>query len=235
MNYIQIAIDGPAGAGKSTIAKKIASKLNILYIDTGAMYRALTYKVIQLGIDMNNMDEIIEVAKKTNIEFINGTIYLDGIDVSLEIRNQQVTKLVSFIAQIAEVRDILVELQKKIAHNNDVVMDGRDIGSNVLPKANLKVFLTASVTERAKRRYLELLAKSSTSEIVLEDIETDIKLRDKMDSEREASPLIKAADAIVLDTTTQSIDQVIEEILNILCKKSIINCLIDECIIKNRA
>ncbi|QUH26354.1 (d)CMP kinase [Serpentinicella alkaliphila] len=235
MHYIQIAIDGPAGAGKSTIAKKIAKKLGILYIDTGAMYRALTYKVVKLKVDINNIEKINEIAKETNIEFRNGIIFLDGIDVSLEIRSQEVTKLVSFVAQIPEVRVILVELQKKVANNNHVVMDGRDIGSNVLPNADVKVFLTASVSERAKRRYLEMLEKNSDLTLAVEDIEKDIKLRDKMDSEREASPLIKAKDAIVLDTTLFTIDQVVEEILNILSKKNIIDYLTDTCIIENRA
>lgn len=235
MNYIQIAIDGPAGAGKSTIAKKIATKLNILYIDTGAMYRALTYKVVRLEIDINDIDKIIKVAKDTNIEFINGVIFLDGVDVSTEIRNQNITKLVSFVAQIAEVRDILVELQTKIANNNHVVMDGRDIGTNVLPKADVKVFLTASVTERAKRRYLEMLAKNSEVDLQLEDIEADINLRDKMDSEREASPLIQANDAIVIDTTAHSIEQVVEKIIHILNKKNIIEYLDGSCVLENRA
>lgn len=235
MKYIQIAIDGPAGAGKSTIAKKIASKLNILYIDTGAMYRALTYKVIDEKINMSNTEKIIELAKKTDVEFKNGVIYLDGRNVSVEIRNQQVTKLVSYIAQIAEVRKVLVLLQKKISNHNHVVMDGRDIGTNVLPEADVKIFLTASVTERAKRRYLEMLEKNNNMAILVEDIEADIKLRDKMDSEREASPLLQAEDAIVIDTTIYSIDEVVDEIMNILKTKQILNISVDDCIIEKRA
>ncbi|MDR5658146.1 (d)CMP kinase [Serpentinicella sp. ANB-PHB4] len=214
MKHVQIAIDGPAGAGKSTIAKKLALKLEILYIDTGAMYRALTYKVLKNGLSIHDDQSIVEMATTTEINFNGGDICLDGENVSIPVRSQDVTKSVSFIAQIPEVREILVEMQRNIAANNHVVMDGRDIGSNVLPNADFKFFVTATVAERAKRRYLEL--KTKNTEVTLDQIENDIKLRDKMDSERTASPLIKAEDAITIDTTSKGINEVVELILNSL-------------------
>lgn len=220
LKKIQIAIDGPAGAGKSTIAKELAKSLNITYIDTGAMYRALTYKAIMNQINVHNHQEIIRLANDTDISIDMEALYLDGRYISDEIRSQAVNNNVSFIAQIPEVRKVLVRLQQKIAFGKSVVMDGRDIGTTVLPNADLKVFLTASIEERAKRRYAELLKKGEIIE--LEDIKKSIIERDDIDSTREYSPLIKASDAITIDTSELDINEVIEKIIILLRKKGLI-------------
>lgn len=214
MEYIQIAIDGPAGAGKSTIAKEIANRLDITYIDTGAMYRALTYKVIKNNIDIENKDAIVQLAEESKIEFLKGNIYLDNSVVNEEIRLPEVSKNVSHIAKIPQVRQILIEIQKKMALNRDLVMDGRDIGTHVLDKARLKIFLTASVDKRSYRRYVEL--KSKGLDVNIEDIKKDIMARDRVDKEREFSPLIKADDAIVIDTTNLSIEEAVNKIISLL-------------------
>jgi len=214
MTYIKIAIDGPAGAGKSTIAKKIAERLNLTYIDTGAMYRALTYKSLINNVDIHNETEIIKLAKESNVKFLQQNIYLDDNLVNEEIRSIEVSKNVSHIAKIKEVRQILVDLQRKIALNQDVIMDGRDIGTHVLPNANIKIFLTASVEERASRRYTELKAKGSN--VDLDEIKKDIINRDRIDSERKYAPLVKAKDAVIIDTTGLSIDDVIENIISLI-------------------
>lgn len=219
MNYIQIAIDGPAGAGKSTIAKKLAKRLNYIYIDTGAMYRAITYKAIKNHINIQHAEEVIELAKNTQIMFSGDNIYLDDEIVNEEVRSPEVSKYVSYVAQIPEVRRILVEIQRNIANCNNVVMDGRDIGSHVLVNANMKIFLTASVEERARRRYSELLQKGLN--VSLSDIQREIIERDKMDSERKCSPLIKANDAVVIDTTGLTIEEVVEKVEELLREKGI--------------
>ncbi|MCD5413827.1 MAG: (d)CMP kinase [Clostridiales bacterium] len=207
----QIAIDGPAGAGKSTIAKKIAAKLNYIYIDTGAMYRALTYTILEKKISIENVDAIINLAENCVIEFRNKDIIINNKKVTEEIRIQQVNEKVSYIAQIAEVRKILVNTQKKIALNNNIVMDGRDIGTIVLPKANLKFFLTASVKERAKRRYNEMKTKNNS--IDFNKVLEEIRKRDKIDENRKCSPLARADDAVTIDTTGLNIAEVVDSIL----------------------
>ncbi len=214
MSYIQIAVDGPAGSGKSTIAKKIADRLNITYIDTGAMYRALTYKVLINNIGVENEDAVIELARKSKIEFLKNNIYLDDDIVNEEIRLPEVSKNVSYVAKIPQVRKILVDTQRKLALNQDVVMDGRDIGTYVLKDANFKIFLTATVEERSHRRYLEL--KNKGLDVTLDDVKKDIINRDKIDREREFSPLVEADDAIIIDTTDLSIEDVINKITSIL-------------------
>lgn len=214
MSYIQIAVDGPAGSGKSTIAKKIAERLNITYIDTGAMYRALTYKVLINNIGVENEDAVIEVARKSKIEFLKNNIYLDDDIVNEEIRLPEVSKNVSYVAKIPQVRKILVDTQRKLALNQDVVMDGRDIGTYVLKDANFKIFLTATVEERSHRRYLEL--KNKGLDVTLDDVKKDIINRDKIDREREFSPLVEADDAIIIDTTDLSIEDVVNKITSIL-------------------
>nr|WP_279237179.1 (d)CMP kinase [Alkaliphilus pronyensis] len=214
MEFVQIAIDGPAGAGKSTIAKELAKGLNYTYIDTGAMYRALTHQVLNKQVSVNDLRRVLEVAKNTDIAFEKGNIFIDNKEVNDEVRSSIVSKNVSFIARIPEVRDILVDLQRKIASNQNVVMDGRDIGTKVLPHATLKIFLTASVEERAKRRYIEL--KEKGLEVNLAEIEDEIITRDKMDEERSCSPLKVAEDAIVIDTTGKSIQEVIRQIISFL-------------------
>ena len=214
MSYIQIAVDGPAGSGKSTIAKKIADRLNITYIDTGAMYRALTYKVLINNIGVENEDAVIELARKSKIEFLKNNIYLDDDIVNEEIRLPEVSKNVSYVAKIPQVRKILVDTQRKLALNQDVVMDGRDIGTYVLKDANFKIFLTATVEERSRRRYLEL--KNKGLDVTLGDVKKDIINRDKIDREREFSPLVEADDAIIIDTTDLSIEDVVNKITSIL-------------------
>lgn len=215
---IQIAIDGPAAAGKSTVAKLVAKKLSYLYIDTGAMYRALTYKALKLGADLEDEQALAEILNNTNIELIQGNVaqhvLLDGTDVTDEIRSHEVTKHVSTVSKHPLVRKEMVERQRELAQKGGIVMDGRDIGTHVLPNAEVKIFLVATVEERAKRRHQENLAKGFESDLA--QLMKEIALRDKMDSEREASPLKKADDAIELDTTSLSIEEVVDHIMELV-------------------
>ena len=208
-----IAIDGPAGAGKSTIAKKVADSLGYVYIDTGAMYRAFTYELLISSISLSDIEEITKVLEKTNIEFKNNEIFLNNLNVTNEIRSKNVTANVSAVSAIPQVREKLVDLQRKIASESNSILDGRDIGTVVFPNAELKIFLTASVKIRALRRYNELIAKDKNIDI--NEIEAEIEKRDKLDSSRETSPLIKAADAIEIDTSDLSIDEVANTILKL--------------------
>ena len=208
-----IAIDGPAGAGKSTIAKKVADNLGYVYIDTGAMYRAFTYELLTSSISLSDIEEITKVLEKTNIEFKNNEIFLNNLNVTNEIRSKNVTANVSAVSAIPQVREKLVNLQRKIASESNSILDGRDIGTVVFPNAELKIFLTASVKIRALRRYNELIAKDKNIDI--NEIEAEIEKRDKLDSSRETSPLIKAADAIEIDTSDLSIDEVANTILKL--------------------
>ncbi|MCK6257534.1 (d)CMP kinase [Fictibacillus sp. KIGAM418] len=219
---LKIAIDGPAGAGKSTVAKLVADKLSYIYIDTGAMYRALTYKALSSNSDLHNGSMLQSLLKETNIELeITGdgqAVILDGRDVSKEIRSSEVTNNVSFVATPQEVREEMVRRQQELASEGGVVMDGRDIGTHVMPDAELKVFLIASVEERAKRRYDENTSKGHETD--LEKLKEEISLRDKRDSEREFAPLKKADDAIELDTTSMSIQDVVNEILHLVSERA---------------
>lgn len=212
MKNLVIAVDGPAGAGKSTIAKIVADKLNINYIDTGAMYRAITYKVLQNDIDVNNEDQIIEIAKNSDIDFKDNNIYLDGKILKEEIRTPEVSNNVSNIAQIKEVRYLMVDVQREIGNKNSVILDGRDIGSYVFPNADYKFFLVASPEERGERRYKELIKKGYDTS--LEEVIKDVIRRDEIDSNREFAPLVKASDAIEIDTTGKSIDEVVESVIS---------------------
>ena len=207
MENIIIAVDGPAGAGKSTIAKRI----NINYIDTGAMYRAVTLKCLQNNVDVKDENAVIEMAKKTSIDFRDNNIYLDSKIVNDEIRTLEVSKNVSDVAKIKEVRYLMVDLQREIGKNNAVILDGRDIGSYVFPNADYKFFLVATPEERGKRRYIELKEKGYDG--TLEDIINDIIRRDEIDSNREFAPLVKAEGAIEIDTTGKDIDQVVDLVL----------------------
>ncbi|EFA90546.1 (d)CMP kinase [Peptoniphilus lacrimalis] len=204
---MQIAIDGPAGSGKSTVAKKIAEKLNIIYIDTGAMYRAITLKL--KDIDKKFYEE---ACNNTNIEFINNKIFLDGKDVSSQIRSEEISKLTSDISKIDFVRKKLVSIQKEIADKNSVVMEGRDITTVVLPDADYKFYLNASPEIRAKRRTLQLKEKGLNADY--KEIIRDIKKRDNNDIKRENSPLKVADDAIVIDSSNLTAEESIEKILS---------------------
>lgn len=217
MERIVIAIDGPAGAGKSTISRIIAKRLNIEYIDTGAMYRAIALKAAKNGISIENIDGIKDLLENTDISFISGRIFLDEIDVSNEIRTPEISSLSSSISAIPIVREKLVSLQRSMAKEKSLVMDGRDIGTNVLKDAKYKIYLTATVEERAARRYNELCRKKV--DVSFENICKDIVLRDKNDMERKINPLHMAEDANLVDTTGKSIEEVVNDILSIVSKK----------------
>lgn len=214
-NNITIAIDGPAGAGKSTIAKKVAEILSIEYIDTGAMYRALTLKVLNEGLDPKSIEDVKSIIENTSIDFRNNHIYLDNKNVDKEIRENRISKNVSYIAKIKEVREAMVKIQQKLAKTKSVIMDGRDIGTVVLPNADFKFFVVASVEERARRRYKELIEKGEEG-ISYEDIKKEIENRDRIDSTREISPLVKSQDAYLLDTTGKTVDECVNEIISII-------------------
>lgn len=212
MKNLVIAVDGPAGAGKSTIAKIIAEKLNINYIDTGAMYRAVTYKCLQNKIDINNENEVIKIAKDTQIDFKDNNIYMDKNLLQEEIRTMEVSNNVSNVAKIKDVRYLMVDVQREIGEKNSVILDGRDIGSYVFPNADYKFFLVATPEERGNRRYKELVNKGY--EVKLDEIINDIIKRDEIDSNREFAPLVKAEDAIEIDTTGKDINEVVESVLS---------------------
>lgn len=209
----KIAIDGPGGAGKSTIAKLVAKKLKIDYIDTGAMYRALGLKMMNLGMDFTDEDVIKELLAKTEIDFVDGEIILDGEVVSQLIRTPEVSMAASKVSAFAFVRKHMVAAQQKMGESKSVIMDGRDICTDVFPDAQYKYFVTADAEERARRRHKELLEKGQNASY--EQVLADIKERDHNDSTRAASPLKKADDAELLDTTNMTIDQVV----NYICDK----------------
>ena len=211
-----IAIDGPAGSGKSTIAKLIAEDLGLVYLDTGAMYRLVTLKALNDGI-LGNLDKIIKMLDNLNIDIKENGFYLDDIDVSEEIRKPIVSENVSDIAAIREVREKMVDLQRKFSESKNVILDGRDIGTVVFPNADVKIFLVADAKERANRRYNELVAKDEN--VRIEEIYENILKRDEIDSTRKESPLKKADNAIEVDTTSKNIEEVKNEILNIVRKK----------------
>ena len=217
-DILRIAVDGPSGAGKSTIAKIIAEKLNIDYIDTGAMYRAIGLKMMNGGIsrEEDDVEERQKVLDDTTIDFENGVILLDGEDVSGVIRTPEVSMAASDYSRLPEVREKLVAIQREIGHRKSVVMDGRDIGTNVFPDAQYKFFLTATAEERAKRRVAELIEKGQ--DVDYEATLEDIKQRDYNDSHRKLNPLRKADDAIEIDTTDMSIEEVTQAILDEISK-----------------
>ena len=215
---IRIAIDGPGGAGKSTIAKLVGDKLGLEYIDTGAMYRAVGLKLNRKGIKPDDLISISNVLEETTIDFVNGKIILDGDDVSDIIRTQEISKLASIYSQIPEVRSKLVDIQRKIAAGKSVIMDGRDIGTNVLTDAELKIFLTADSMVRARRRYEELRSKGVKAN--LDDIHEEIKDRDYQDMHRKLNPLAQAEDAIRLDTSDMTIDEVVNTIVAMAARVS---------------
>lgn len=218
---IQIAIDGPAGAGKSTIAKIVAEALGFTYIDTGAMYRAVTYKAMQQNIHLDDEAKLAEMLAASTIELKPSSqgqlVFLDAHNVTEEIRSNEVTSSVSQVAAHARVRELLVAQQQNLAANGGVVMDGRDIATHVLKNAELKIFMSATVEERARRRFIDNQKRGIDSS--LEKLQEEIALRDKKDSEREASPLIQAEDAVFLDTTALSIDDAAQAILKLAEEK----------------
>ena len=215
---ISIAIDGPAAAGKSTIAKIVAKTLNYIYVDTGAMYRALTYKALNKKLSLMNEQALFDLLMETEIQLKpseNGQlVFVDGQNVTAEIRNNEVTGSVSEVAKHRLIREEMVRRQQLFAQNGGVVMDGRDIGTHVLPNAEIKIFMIASVEERAERRHQENVQKGFPSD--LEQLKEEIALRDKQDSERKVAPLKKADDAIEIDTTSLSIDQVADQIMSLM-------------------
>ena len=210
-----IAIDGPAGSGKSTIAKLIAENLGLVYLDTGAMYRLVTLKALNEGI-LGDFEKIKKMLNNLNIDIKENGFYLDNVDVSDEIRKPIVSENVSDIAAIREVREKMVDLQRKFSESKNVILDGRDIGTVVFPNANVKIFLVADAKERANRRYKELVKKGEN--VKIEEIYENILKRDEIDSTRKESPLKKAKDAIEVDTTSKNIEEVKNEILNIYSK-----------------
>lgn len=208
---LRIAIDGPGGAGKSTIAKIVAAELNLDYIDTGAMYRAVGYKIACEGIDPENERELKAMLEDTDIDFSNGNIILDGKIVNEEIRTPEMSLMASKCSALPEVRAKLVALQKKMGQTKDVIMDGRDIGTNVLTDAEYKFYMTASAEERAERRYKELIEKGKDANY--EEVLADINERDYNDTHRKLNPLRKADDAIELDTGGVTIEGVVRMIM----------------------
>ena len=215
MKNLVVAIDGPAGAGKSTVAQLAARKLGCTYIDTGAMYRAVAWKTLQRKQPVTD-ELILDVVKDVHVElaYVEGktTVSVDGTDVTGEIRTPEVTAIVSQVAALGPVRSRMVELQRRMAAKGSVLMDGRDIATSVLPDANVKIFLTASIEERARRRYKEMQEKGY--DISLEELQKEIAARDKADSEREISPLVQAPDAELLDTSDMGIDEVVQAIID---------------------
>lgn len=221
MNPIQIAIDGPASAGKSTIAKILATDLNFVYVDTGAMYRTVTLAAIKAVVTLTDEEAVVALLPKIDISFKPGNpvqhVFLNDEEVTDDIRSVEVTANVSIVSAYGEVRTAMTDLQRNIASEGGVVMDGRDIGTTVLPKAEVKIFLIASVHERAVRRFKENQAKGMTT--TLAELETAIEKRDYLDSHREISPLKKASDAVELDTTGLSISEVVAEVKRIIENK----------------
>jgi cytidylate kinase len=216
MGFI-VAVDGPAGSGKSTISKVVAEKFNLTYLDTGAMYRMIAFKSLKDGVDLDDIPKVIELLSDVNIDMKDGKFFVDGVDVSLDIRTPEVTAIVSKVAAIREVRVKLVDLQRKISQGKNVILDGRDIGTVVFVNADLKVFLVASPEERAKRRVLDF--KSKGIEESFDDVLSEIIRRDDFDSNRKESPLKKAEDAVEIDTSFMNIDEVVGAISELIEEK----------------
>ena len=211
---ISIAIDGPAGAGKSTISKKVAKELGFVYIDTGAMYRTVGLKAVRCGVDTKDAEAVGAILPGLDIDIrhegVEQHIYLDGENVSDKIRTPEISMAASNVSAIPAVRVAMVDMQRKLASNHNVVMDGRDIGTFVLPDAEIKIFLTASVDARAKRRYDELIQKGE--DVKFEDVRSDMELRDKNDSTRAVSPLKVADDATIIDTSNLNLEESIQKV-----------------------
>lgn len=219
---IQVAIDGPAAAGKSTVARRVAERLGYLYVDTGAMYRAITLKALEEGVPLDDPDALAALARRTVVDLRRGTggdtVWLDGRDVTRAIRRPEVTRAVSQVSAVPGVRQALVAQQRRLAAGGGVVMEGRDIGTNVLPGAEVKVYLTASEEERARRRHRELAAAGYTQELTA--LVREIRERDTYDAARAVAPLRRPDDATVIDSTALDIDAVVERVLA-LCREAL--------------
>jgi len=215
-----IAIDGPVGAGKSTVAKLVAERLGFLYINTGAMYRAITWKALQEGIDLEDEDALVELARRCEITFADngGRVILNGVDVSQQIRFPEVDKNISTVVKFPRLREIMVQQQRRMGQGGRVVSEGRDVTTVVFPDADVKVYLDASLSERAQRRYREL--KQKGHEIDLAQVKEDAARRDKADKTREHGPLRVAPDAVSVDTTDMTIEQVVDEIVAIVERRT---------------
>jgi len=212
-----VAIDGPGGSGKTTVAKLVAKKLGFFYLDTGAIYRALTLKLMKEGVSLNDPLAVSQAIDRTSIEFRDDRVFLDGEDVTLAIRDPEVDRVVSLVAKIPVVREKLLPLQRELVKGRNSVVEGRDMGTVVFPEAEVKVFLTASLSERASRRWRELLSKGKDAS--LEDVLNDLKRRDDIDSNRDVAPLKVAPDAVIIDTTYKSVDEVVEEVVQLVLQR----------------
>ena len=219
MKYVSVAVDGPAGSGKSTITKMVAKSLGFNYVDTGAMYRALTYNFLSNGLDELEEEEIKELLSKTDfkVEYVDGVqyVYVNDVEVSDKIRTAEVSKFTSLFAKSPAVRDFLIDTQRNLAITNNIIMDGRDIASVVLPNADVKIFLTASVEERARRRVLDF-ERQGIENVDFEKVKEDIKARDWQDENRDIAPLVKVDSATLLDTTSLTIDEVVEKMTELV-------------------
>ena len=219
MKYVSVAVDGPAGSGKSTITKMVAKSLGFNYVDTGAMYRALTYNFLSNGLDELEEEEIKELLSKTDfkVEYVDGVqyVYVNNEEVSDKIRTAEVSKFTSLFAKSPAVRDFLIDTQRNLANTNNIIMDGRDIASVVLPNADVKIFLTASVEERARRRVLDF-ERQGIENVDFEKVKEDIKARDWQDENRDIAPLVKVDSATLLDTTCLTIDEVVEKMTELV-------------------
>ena len=219
MKYVSVAADGPAGSGKSTITKMVAKSLGFNYVDTGAMYRALTFNFLSNGLDELEEEKIKELLSKTDfkVEYVDGIqyVYVNDVEVSDKIRTAEVSKFTSLFAKSPAVRDFLIDTQRNLANTNNIIMDGRDIASVVLPNADVKIFLTASVEERARRRVLDF-ERQGIENVDFEKVKEDIKARDWQDENRDIAPLVKVDSATLLDTTSLTIDEVVEKMAELV-------------------
>ena len=219
MKYVSVAVDGPAGSGKSTITKMVAKSLGFNYVDTGAMYRALTFNFLSNGLDELEEEKIKELLSKTDfkVEYVDGVqyVYVNDVEVSDKIRTAEVSKFTSLFAKSPAVRDFLIDTQRNLANTNNIIMDGRDIASVVLPNADVKIFLTASVDERARRRVLDF-ERQGIENVDFEKVKEDIKARDWQDENRDIAPLVKVDSATLLDTTSLTIDEVVEKMAELV-------------------
>ena len=219
MKYVSVAVDGPAGSGKSTITKMVAEKLGFNYVDTGAMYRALTYNFLSNDLKELEENKIKELLKDLDfrVEYVDGVqyVYVNDVEVSDKIRTAEVSQYTSLFAKSPTVREFLIDTQRNLAHTNNIIMDGRDIASVVLPNADVKIFLTASVEERARRRVLDF-ERQGLENVDFEKVKEDIKARDWQDENRDIAPLVKVDSATLVDTTSMTIDEVVDKMTELV-------------------